>query len=177
MTEKAPSADLKLGSTEGSVDAPTQPEPDARIGPIAPRRRWEQRRFARRQRRELRKLERQLVGRRRWWRRRTVPAPEPHLSRLDAAIAAAVENAARAEREQLRREAEDAVERRVAELRKTMEVQQQESMNRMWHVLTRRMERRIAQRTDGAAEASRGPFAPKRPKESAGRDSARTKGH
>lgn len=146
MTENAPSADLRLGSTEGPVDAPREPEADAKIGPIAPR-------------------------------RRTVPAPEPHLSQLDASIAGAIENAVRAEREQIRREAEDAVERRLEDLQKTMEAQQQESMTRMWHLLTRRMERRIEQRTDGAAGTSRGSPAPKRPNESAGRDSARTKGH
>jgi len=92
------------------------------VSPPPPR--LSRRRLSRRQRRELRRLERQLVGRRwRPWGRREGSATEVDASELDAVI---------------ERHVQKEVDRRMEELTETMLRRQDKLMARAWQAFNRR---------------------------------------
>ena len=95
-------------------------------------------RMSRRERRELKKLERQLKGRRRFRLRRASSAGDVYALDLEAAIAREVRKAVEAERELIRREAEEEMERRMDEFTEMMLRRQEKLMARAWQAFNRR---------------------------------------
>ena len=95
-------------------------------------------RMSRRERRELKKLERQLQGRRRFRRGRTTPARDDYALDLEGVISREVRKALEAERELIRREAEEEIERRMDEFTEMMLRRQEKLMARAWQAFNRR---------------------------------------
>lgn len=101
------------------------------------------RRIARRQRRQLKRLERQLVGRRRrFGLRRQTPATHLSAPDLEAVIAHEVRIALDAERESIRRETEEEIDRRMEEFTEMMLRRQEKMMARAWQEFSRRARQR-----------------------------------
>ena len=96
-------------------------------------------RVSRRERKELKKLERQLSGRRRFRRRRRLSsARDDYALDLEMVISREVRKAVDAERASIRREAEKEIERRMDEFTETMLRRQEKLMQRAWQAFNRR---------------------------------------
>jgi hypothetical protein len=95
-------------------------------------------RISRRDRKELKKLERQLTGRRRFRRRRSSSARDVYALDLEVVISREVRKAVDAERASIRREAEEEIERRMDEFTEMMLRRQEKLMERAWQAFNRR---------------------------------------
>ena len=136
-----------------------------------------QRRLARRRRRQLKKLERQLLGRRSRLRPRLFRKAAPFSNgQLEAVVEAAVARALEREREGLVEQAEKTIDQRLKEMSENLERQQREAEKRIITRTERSLEQ-MARAPASGSTARRLDFGPsceaERPPKSAARGSNR----